>query len=138
VYEELGPSIFRMFRNYLNGYEYCLSSKRPELRRQKAEHYRERLQAAHTVFKISQRFAPNQRVRAMAEQAESRLADCIGPPSQEVTAATDTVLSLVEAFAAEQAARTGPPPPRTYPCKRYIYDGTGDGAGRPFRVEYGS
>jgi hypothetical protein len=127
-----------MFQNYLNGYEYCLSSKRPELRGQKAEHYRERLQAAHTVFNVCQRFAPNQRVRDMAEHADSRLADCIGPPSQETAAATDTVLSLVDAFAAEQAARAAPPPPRTYPCKRYVYDGKGDGAGRPFRVEYGN
>jgi radical SAM superfamily enzyme YgiQ (UPF0313 family) len=136
TYEQLGPSLFRMFQTYLNGYEHCLSSKRPELRRQKAGHFRERLQAAHTIFEVCRRFAPNDRVRGMAEHADSRLADCLGPPSQEVVAATDTVLGLVEAFAAEQAARPGPPPPRTYPCKRYIYDGKGDGSGRPFRVEY--
>ncbi len=136
VYEALGPSLLRMFQTYLKGYEHCLASKREELRRQRSEHFRERLLAAHPIFKVCERFAPNERVRGMAEDADSRLADCIGPPSREMVDASDSLLALVESFAAKKAAQKGPPPPRTFPCKRYIYDGRGDGSGRPFRVEY--
>jgi hypothetical protein len=125
-----------MFKNYLNGFEYCMASKRKVLREHKSEHFRERLQAAHTIFKVSQRFAPNQSVGEMAAEADRRLAKNIGPPSPEIESATDNVLAIVEAFAREQASQPQPPPPRTFPCKRYVYDGRGDELGRPFRVEY--
>jgi radical SAM superfamily enzyme YgiQ (UPF0313 family) len=136
VYEALGPSLFRMFQTYLNGYEHCLRSKRRELREDKICHFRDRLDAAHPVFQVCRKFAPNSRVSDMAFDADRRLGDLIGPPSQEIRTAADNLLSVVEAFAAENARRSEPAPPRTFPCKRYIYDGRGDERGRPFRVEY--
>jgi radical SAM superfamily enzyme YgiQ (UPF0313 family) len=136
MYEALGPSLFRMFETYLNGYEHCMVSRRKELRQDKSEHFRNRLGVAHPLFKVCQRFAPNEHVRGMAMDADKRLADCIGPPSPETAAAADNLLAIVEDYAARRAAQTEPPPPRTFPCKRYIYDGRGDELGRPFRVEY--
>ena len=136
VYEALGPSLFRMFQTYLNGYEHCLVSRRKELRQDKSEHFRHRLDVAHPIFKVCQRFAPNEHVRGLAADADRRLADCIGAPSPETVTAADNLLAIVEDYAAKKASQEEPSPPRTFPCKRYIYDGRGDELGRPFRVEY--
>jgi hypothetical protein len=135
VYEALGPSLFRMFQTYLNGYEYCLRSKRRELHEDKSRHFRHRLEAAHPIFRVCERFAPNLHVSTMASNADRRLSELIGSPLEEIRTTADNLLSLVEAFAAEHARQGEPPPPRTFPCKRYIYDGRGDERGRPFRVE---
>ena len=136
VYERLGPSLFRMFETYLNGYEYCLNSKRRELKEDKAHHYRKRLGPAYPIFKVCQTFAPNVHVRDLAVNAEKRLADLTGPPSLAMRMASNALIARVAAYKARNALRFNPLPPRTFPCKKYIYDGGKDELGRPFRVEY--
>jgi len=135
LYQTLGPSLLRMFDTFLNGYEYCRRSNRRELREDRADRFRQRLRLAYPMFKICQAFAPNARVRALAQDSEKRLRELIGPPSLGLRVLTEVMIARVAAHQLSRALR--PPRPRAYPCKRYIYDGQGDGQGRPFRVEYG-
>jgi hypothetical protein len=134
LYEDLGPSMLRMVETFLNGYEYCLGSHRHELREDKAERFRKRLRIAYPLVKICQAFAPNARVRGRALDAEKRLRDLLGPPSSAARVLTSILVARVGAYKAMNAIWSKPP--RTFPCKRYIYDGQGDPNGRPFRVEY--
>jgi radical SAM superfamily enzyme YgiQ (UPF0313 family) len=133
AYEILGPSLFRMFQTYLNGYEHCLKSKHRALREDKSAHFRERLEAAYPIFKVCQTFAPNSLVRNMAVDAEKRLIDLLGAPSQDIRSFASDMIGLVEAYSAKKNDSRSL---RTFPCKRYIYDGRPDELGRPFRVEY--
>ena len=134
LFHELGPSLLRMFDTFLNGYEFCLRSSRPEFREHKASRFRRRLRLAYPMFKISETFAPNAKVRALAEDSEKRYRSLFGPPSLALRALTDFMLARVAAF--KLAGKLGSSHPRTFPCKRYVYDGKGGESGRPFRVEY--
>lgn len=135
AYERLGPSLLRMFQTYLNGYEHCLRSKRRELREDKAEHFRKRLTLAYPILKVSQTFATNSHVRALAEDAEKRLRDALGPPSMTMRIAANFLIARVGVYKARNTLGSKRPY-RTFPCKKYIYDGRQDELGRPFRVEY--
>jgi haloalkane dehalogenase len=134
LYQALGPSLLRMFSTFLDGYEYCIGSDRRVFREDKAERFRKRLRLAYPVFRICRAFAPNKKVRDMAIDAEKRHRDLIGPPSLAMRTLANIMVARVGAFKIREAIR--PKSPRTFPCKRYVYD-RGPGAdGRPFRVEY--
>jgi len=135
IYETLGSSLLRMFRTYMNGYEYCLKSKRRELREDKAEHYRRRLRPAYVLFRLNRVFAPNLKARDIAVDAEKKLRELVGPPSRTERILADIMIARVGAYKARNMLRAEPLR-RTFPCKRYIYDGRPDEMGRPFRVEY--
>jgi len=134
LYEALGPSLFRMFSTFLNGYEYCIRSDRRVFREDKAERFKKRLQLAYPFFRICRAFAPNHKVRDMALDAEKRYTDLIGPPSLAMRTLANIMVGRVGAFKIASALR--PKSPRAFPCKRYVYDGRAGADGRPFRVEY--
>lgn len=134
LFQELGPSLLRMFDTFLNGYEYCIGSDRRVFREDKAERFRKRLRLAYPVFRICRAFAPNRKVRDMAVDAEKRHRDLFGPPSRAMRILAEVMVARVGAFRMRRAIR--PAPPRVFPCKHYVYDGKGGADGRPFRVEY--
>jgi hypothetical protein len=70
----------------------------------------------------------------MALDDEKRYTDLIGPPSMAIKTLANIMVARVEAFKIADALR--PKSPRTFPCKRYVYDGRAGADGRPFRVEY--
>jgi hypothetical protein len=125
-----------MFQTFLNGYEYCLKSKSKELREEKAERFKKRLGLSYPLFKVCQAFAHNAHALSIARDSEQRLSDLLGPPSLKDRTMAKILTARVAAFKALRSLRKGSLRPRTYPCKRYTYDGRPDPMGRPFRAEY--
>ncbi len=136
MYERLGPSLLRMIDTYLNGYDYCRRVQRRELREDKAEHFRRRVQAMYPMLTVCRVFAPNAQVRRLADEVEQRRRELLGPPSLAQRAIGNAFVARAASYKARNALRLRPAPPRTFPCKRYIYDRRNAPAARPFRVEY--
>jgi hypothetical protein len=135
LFDVLGPSLLRMYQTFIDGYEYCKSSKLRPLREDRAEHYRLRLKFAYPVFSVCRSFAPNKRVRDMALLGIKRIRNLFGPPSALERTMAGLALGSAATYRIGMVLGTKPGKPRVFPCKRYVYDGRGD-EGRPFRVEY--
>lgn len=93
-YELWGPSMARTLEVQLNGYEWCLSTGDPDLKKRARFHRRLALQG-FTFLPTFIEFAPNGMVRRWLKELAARYERVIGPPS--------TSQKMVAALALERA-----------------------------------
>jgi len=101
LYEEIGPSIFRLFDTWFRGYKNLRQASRPGLRR-RADVYEQRVRALLPLFLQTHEYLPNDEIRR-------RVSETIKEVTAELGPATVTETGLAElyrhVFALEEAKR---------------------------------
>ena len=135
VYEENGPGMMKVLEVNLNGYDFCLKSQNPLLRKEKSQFFQKRCDSYYFLLRTAREYAPSSRVRSRLEELDRRYQDLFGPPSRTQKDLAELVLRKAEAETARR--RTMPRPLREEPFRRYTYAPLEERpAHRPYRVEY--
>ncbi|MCB0208342.1 MAG: hypothetical protein KDJ52_03375 [Anaerolineae bacterium] len=122
LYETHGPSMMRSLRVYMNGYEYCRTSKNTYLNQDKAEYFKKKIDG-HILFAgIAEQFAPNQQVKAAMADLQHRYEDIFGPLNKDQIYLADWFLSCAQKEMTRRE-KEGYTSIRDVPLKRYVYDG---------------
>jgi radical SAM superfamily enzyme YgiQ (UPF0313 family) len=137
LFQTWGPSILRMMKVHLNGYERFKEYDDKHFR-QVAEGHRDQAYQGYAMIAAMDRFAPNGRVRKMVKELEQRWKHHFGEPStfmkvqSKYTEIKATWATLKEIVAPRN--RHIPIPP----AKRYFYFGKDikDDGTLPYRKEY--
>jgi haloalkane dehalogenase len=137
LYRTWGSSILRRLDVQLNGYEHCLKSKNPIMRKHKAKFMKRHCATFWSLLYAMDRFAPNGVVRRRVRKVDEKYRRLIGEPTpiMEVLARASEALSIVarvrEFF--DPINRY----PKEEPFKRYLYDkSTDDGQAIPYHTEW--
>ena len=136
LYRTWGPSILRRLDVQLAGYEHCLRSANPIMRRHKARFHKRQCATTWTNLPAMERYAPNGVVRRRIRKIDERYRALIGEP----TPVMKTLAGAAEAMATVFKVREFFDPlnrhPKEEPFKRYIYDAKTKSAGpRPYTTE---
>lgn len=136
-YETWGPTVMRLLKVELNGYEWCRASNNKLLRQERAGLHQETAQMLFPMIRACEHFAPNGLVRRRIRQTQERYIKLFGKPrrSQEVM----SYFVLAEAFRAKIQEAIDPRNrhPKQEPFKVYIYEKNGQGKnGAPYKVLY--
>jgi radical SAM superfamily enzyme YgiQ (UPF0313 family) len=137
LYNTWGPSILRMIKIHMNGYERFKDYEDKHFQ-QIARHNRDQAFGAYVMIPTMERFAPNGRVRKMVKELEQRWKGHFGEPSTflkvqakhtELKASMATVKNLVDPENRHI---------RIPPAKRYFFFGEDikDDGSLPYRKEY--
>lgn len=119
LYEENGPSIMRMLRVNLNGFQFCRGSSDQLLRDQKADFFARRVRSYAPLLPACIEFAPSERVRTLLRDIQCELEETFGAPDDGQRMFSEHVLRKA---ASEYALRgTGDPPLHLEEFKRYVY-----------------
>ena len=114
--------MMRSLRVYMNGYEYCRTSKNTYLNQDKAEYFKKKIDG-HILFAgIAEQFAPNQQVKAAMADLQHRYEDIFGPLNKDQIYLADWFLSCAQKEMTRRE-KEGYTSIRDVPLKRYVYDG---------------
>lgn len=136
-YETWGPSLMRLLKVELNGYEWCRASSNRLLREERAGMHQENARILYPMIRACEHFSPNGLVRRQIRETEARYLNNFGQPnpSQEVMS------YYVLAKAAQAKLRGAIDPwnrhPKEEPFKIYLYPKNGQRPGEPpYKVLY--
>jgi haloalkane dehalogenase len=142
LYRTWGPSILRRLDVQLNGYDHCVRSDSPILRRHKSLFYKRQCGLFWTFLYAMDRFAPNGIVRRRVRKMDEKYRRLIGEPTPVMKVMGRAIEGLATAFKLNQFLDPMNRHPKEEPFKRYIYDKNGDGTastvngGMPYRTEH--
>lgn len=135
LYEHAGPTVMRMLRVHLNGYDFCRSSSDPFLSEQRAELHRIQCASSYHLIDVCERFAPNEKVRADIQQIRRDWHRLLGEPT--VRQQVMSRYALLKGALYKMSTVVGRPAPPEPPFRRYEYDRLPRAAGeKPYAVEY--
>jgi hypothetical protein len=122
LYEYAGPSGGRIFEVNMNGYEFCMRSKHPQLREQMAERFKRMSSELSAIIPTVIAFAPNGFVRRHYKDQMERYLDLFGPQNENQKARGEMLLQIAAGYKKDQTSL----PPKSRPemeilPKRYEY-----------------
>ena len=138
LYRTWGPSILRRLDVQLNGYNYCVHSDNPVLRRHRSRFFKQQCALFWTFLRAIDRHAPNGLVRRRACKIDEKYRALVGEPTPTMQIQARAIDGLATAFRAAQHLDPLNRHPKEEPFKRYIYDrggGNGSNGAVPYRVE---
>lgn len=137
IYRTWGPSILRRLDVLLNGYDYCLRSQSPVLRRHRALYFKRASSLFWAFTPAMDRFAPNGVVRRRVRKIADRYCRLVGEPTPAMRVLAAAIDGLATSFSLRQVVDPMNRHPKEEPFKRYIYgkNGSSGSGGLPYRVE---
>jgi hypothetical protein len=135
LYQENGPSITRMLRCNLNGYNYCRRSRNPQLREDKSRFFERRARAYAPLLEACTEFAPTAKVRASLDDLRREYNEAFGAMSESEAFFSQQVVRKAAIAFAERGE--GDPPLWKDDYRRYVYDNRAAVAAsqKPYRVQ---
>ncbi len=135
LYKTWGPSVLRRLDVQLSGYEHCMRSKNPIMRRHKALFHKRQCATAWTNLPAMDRFAPNGVVRRRARKIDERYRRLIGEPTPVMRALASAAEVMAAAYKVKEFYDPLNRHPKEEPFKRYLYNrGSSDGV-RPYDID---
>jgi radical SAM superfamily enzyme YgiQ (UPF0313 family) len=140
MYRTWGPNILRYLDVCLNGYEYCLNSDNPIMRKHKSVFFKRRCANVWCLIYAMDRFAPNGVVRRRVRKIDGRYRQLIGEPTPIMKFMGRRIESQAKAFKEKDALDPFNRYPKEEPFKRYLYekDGSSTHSAVPYTTEFPS
>ncbi len=127
LYNTWGASMMRRLDVTLNGYEYCINSDKPLLRKHRALYFKRHSAYIWNLLYAMERYAPNGVVRRRARKVDEKYRRLLGEPtpSMHLLGRTVEVLATVQRF--REFFDPMNRHPKEEPFKRYVYEKNGHG-----------
>lgn len=136
LYQTWGPSILRRLDVQLSGYEFCMKSENPVLRRHRSKFLKRQCGMLWTSLYGMERFAPNGVVRRRVRKIDEKYRRLIGEPTAVQKALGRGQELLVSIFKAKEFYDPLNRHPKEEPFKRYVYENNGlRNSAIPYRTE---
>lgn len=135
IYHEQGPALMKVLGVNLQGYEFCVRSKHPLLKKDKAAFFQQRCQSYYPFLRTAIVHAPTPAVARRMEELDERCRTVFGAPDPAVVKMSELILARADREAVR--LENAPEPAREEPSRRYTYPARGERTPlRPYTVEY--